>query len=52
MIQPLATWASHLIAGIAPALRWGLLGVLGLLVIGAIAGVALPLFKPGKDYRE
>ena len=52
MIGPLTDWAAHLIAGIAPALRWGLAGVLGLLVLGAIAGVALPLLKPGKDYRE
>jgi len=52
MIGPLIAWAARIEAGIAPPLRWGLLGVLGLLVLGAIAGVALPLLKPGKDYRE
>ena len=40
------------VAGIAPALRWGLLGVLGLLMLGAVAGVALPLFNKTKDYGE
>lgn len=52
MIGPLGAWTSQVIAGVAPPLRWGLLGVLGLLVLGAVAGVALPLIKPGKDYRE
>jgi phosphatidate cytidylyltransferase len=52
MFQPFTSVALHLIGGIAPPLRWGLLGVLGLLVAGAIAGLVLPLVKPGKDYRE
>ena len=52
MIEPLTAWADRLIAGVEPALRWGLAGVLGLLVLGALAGVALPLLRPGKDYSE
>ena len=52
MLQPFVSVARHLIGDIAPPLRWGLLGVLGLLVLGAVAGLVLPLLKPGKDYRE
>ena len=39
-------------ADMATPLRWGLAGVLALLVLGAAAGLILPLVKPGKDYRE
>ena len=40
-------WASH-----PEPLLWGLAGVLGLLVVGALAALALPLLKPGGDHRE
>jgi len=39
-------------AGVTPSLRLGLAGVLGLLILGAVAGLLLPLFNRGKDYRE
>ena len=52
MIGAFFAWTTQVLDGIAPNLRWGLLGVLGLLVLGAVAGLALPLLKPGKDYRE
>jgi len=42
-----AWWASQ------PApLIWGLAGVAGLLLIGGLATLALPLLKPGGDHRE
>jgi phosphatidate cytidylyltransferase len=52
MIQSLMSMVVQPIGAIVPPLRWGLLGVLGLLVAGAVAGLVLPLIKPGKDYRE
>lgn len=36
----------------SPALLWGLGGVLGILTLGAIASLLLPLLKPGKDYTN
>ena len=52
MIGLLMARAAQPLAGVAPALRWGLLGVLVLLILGAVASFALPLFRPGKSYQE
>ena len=38
--------------GLAAPMRMGLEGVLALLVLGALAGLLLPLVNRGKDYRE
>jgi phosphatidate cytidylyltransferase len=36
----------------APSLIWGLAGVLGLLALGAIASILLPVLQPSKDHGE
>ncbi len=35
-----------------PRLLWGLGGVLAALTLGALAAVALPILRPGKDYAN
>jgi phosphatidate cytidylyltransferase len=37
---------------IAPALFWGMAGVMGLLIAGSLAAFALPMLQPGKDHAE
>ena len=43
---------SELFARIAPALGWGLGGVLAALTLAALAAVVLPTLRPGKDYSN
>jgi phosphatidate cytidylyltransferase len=37
---------------LSPPLLWGLGGVLGLLTMGGLAGVVLPMVRPGHDYTN
>lgn len=37
---------------IAPALFWGMAGVLGLLALGTLAAIALPVLQPGRDHTN
>jgi len=43
---------SELFLQTPPRLLWGLAGVLAALTLGALAAVALPLLRPGKDYAN
>ena len=45
-------FAAAPLSHIAPALAWGMAAVLGLLTLGTLAALALPVLQPGKDHTN